>query len=253
MEHKGWTFHLLYSSVETYEEGNGIAIIGLNPGGGQGEHTPEKHTLPFQNQRYSAHLDDSWKTHKAGQSDLQKVVQGIAMLVAGATHEKALSAVQNVGITPRKRMGEKAEKILRNTVTGNIIPFRTSKPKDFRGKSKPIKTEGINIGWELLTLMRPKPHLIITLQNGKTTDSPWKFILDILRKRGQPTKCLYEKAIYEDRNLYYREIKIVKGALKGALMIGLPGVTRYKKDKELIRELFKVLAERLEHHGLIID
>ena len=27
-------YHLLYSSVETYEHGNGLAILGINPAGG---------------------------------------------------------------------------------------------------------------------------------------------------------------------------------------------------------------------------
>lgn len=240
-------FHLLYSSVESYEDSNGIAIIGLNPAGGPQDNDPKKLTLPFECPGYSAYLDDTWRNHERGQAPLQRVIQGIAMVISGKTASEAILAIQDPDLTPEERMGTHAEAILRRAVTGNIIPFRDSKLDDLPSK---LRARGPEFGWQLLRSMRPKPQIIVTLANGEKAPI-WKTILENSR---QPLKADYEKWVNQDMNRKYREVRIVNKPLKGALVIGLPGVVRdHSSDirKDIAKPMFKVLARRLRHHGLL--
>ena len=245
-EEKRWdaSFRLIYSSVGSYEKGNGMVIFGLNPAGTAKDATPDNITRPFDCPGYSAYLDDDWTGRGQGESPLQRIVQGIAMAVSGAKSAEIMSAIQKENITPEERIGSEATTILRNTPSGNIIPFRGSKPKEIElkfGDSCPT------FGWQLLTLMRPKPRIIITLANGKSAPI-WKTILENSK---QPLKSDYEKWINKGWNRKYREVHIVNKPLKGALVIGLPGVVHDKIREDTTKPMFKVLARRLRYHGLL--
>ena len=76
-------FRLIYTSVKTYEQGNGFVIIGLNPGGSQADADTDDPDRPFREEGYSAYLDDDWQDSGVGRSEFQLAVQGIAMIMTG--------------------------------------------------------------------------------------------------------------------------------------------------------------------------
>ena len=105
-------------------------------------------------------------------------------------------------------------------------------------------------------MAKPKLRYIITLANT-IKDYPWKTILD---KSEQPLKAEYEKLISPKKPYRgvrnYREIKLVTGPIKGALIFGLPAVVHdkisdYKVREEVTRPMFDTLRRRLQHHGVI--
>ncbi len=136
-EKEGWlgtetnapNFRLIYTSVEAFEHGNGFAIVGINPAGKKidAERDNNRKT-PFIGNGYSAYLDDDWEGG-SGQSDFQRAVQGIAMILTGATASKAMTAICKEGSTPEKRIGADATAFLRQTPSLNIIPFRSPTAK----------------------------------------------------------------------------------------------------------------------------
>ena len=241
-------FRLLYSSVESFEKGNGIVILGMNPAGPPSHATPQDHTRSFREPRYSAYLDDRWGSSGRGQHGLQRAVQGIAMILTGATPSRTMLRITNTMLTPEKRIGTEATELLRKAPSGNIIPYRASKLECIRLR---LRKHGVSIGWQLLCSARPKPSVIVTLANGVTGER-WKRIVwgTILENSQQPLKADYCKRIYTKRT--YRDVKLRQGPLKGALVIGLPAVV-YDKVKEngVTKPMFEVLAKRLRHHKLL--
>ena len=66
-------FRLLYSSVESHEAGNGLAILGINPAGRPEVADTEVTDRPFREPGYSAYLDDDWLGSRGrGQDPLQR-------------------------------------------------------------------------------------------------------------------------------------------------------------------------------------
>ena len=250
-------FRLIYSSVGTFEHGNGFAIVGLNPAGGEEDAVSDNPYLPFreQNKAYSAYLDDDWRDCGRGQSHFQRAVQGIAMILNGVTPSEAIEAIGKVGLEPETRMGKDAAGILRQTPSLNIIPFR-SPDGSYIDMKEPIWKRGEEIGWKLLRLIRPQPRCIVALANGVSGVSPW---ITILEKSDQsPSDSDYRRRIgyTKGRARNYREAKLREGPLKGTLVIGLPAVVRDNVDDVNIREgitrpMFEILWQRLQHHGLI--
>ncbi len=238
-------FRLLYSGVRSYEAGKGVAILGLNPAGGPNDaDTDCNRNRGFREHDYSAYLDDNWQGAGQGQSRFQRAVQAIAMILTGANPSEAITAYHDLDTTPKNRIGTKAETLLRNTPSGNINPFRTSDYKKLRKKG--LDKPGLRVGWDLLCLAQPRPQVIVALANGKTAP-PWQ---TILRKSEQQTNADYCKIIRSnDRS--YREVKIQKGPLNGALLIGLPAIIYQPFSKDVTPHLFEILAERVDHHGLI--
>ena len=251
----GWTglttnnpnFRLLYSSAESYEAGNGIAIIGMNPAGGQEVADSDDRNRPFREVLYSAYLDDKWHARRskvlqeAGQDNLQKEIQSLAMILCGSSAAEAMKAKAIMG-APHERISQEAIDLLYNSPSGNIIPFRSSKLEQLPPN---LRDMGEGIGWKLLCLA--KPHTIITLANNPNR-IPWR---TIITKSNQRTKIDYDVPLDEKLKRNYREVRLVSGPLSGTLMIGLPAVVYHRGDNnELSKKMFEELAKRVQHHGL---
>ena len=252
----GWTgmatdnpnFRLLYSSVESYEGGSGIAIIGMNPAGGREVADSDDRNRPFREASYSAYLNDRWNDRRSkvlqgvGQDNLQKEIQSLAMILCGSSTAEAMKAKDTKGGL-YERISREAIDLLYASPSGNIIPFRSSKLEQLPHN---LRAKGEDIGWKLLCLA--KPHTIITLINGPDR-IPWR---TIITKSDQRKKIDYE--VWVDKNLRrkYREVRLVNGPLSGTLVIGLPAVVYHRGDNnELSAKMFEVLAKRVHHHGLV--
>ena len=245
-------FRLIYTSVETYEQGNGFAIVGLNPGGIQADADTDNRDRPFREESYSAYLDDNFQNNGAGESDFQRAVQGIAMIITGSTPPQAISAMKSSTPNIEGRIGTNATAFLRKTPSLNIIPFRHSYLKKVPPQ---LCRRGAEIGWELLCLMRPKPKYIITLANG--VNAPiWKTIQE--NSEGS-LKQICQESVFkgfigsQKRFRNYREGKVTKGPLKGAILIGLPAVVHDKSDSwdKVTAPLFEVLSRRRGSLGIL--
>ncbi len=231
-------FHLLYSSVETYESGNGLVILGMNPSGSKNDANIKKQERPFQSPGYNAYMDDD-NGAGPGQSGLQRAVQGVVMVLSGASPSEAMDAMTNKNLTPEERMGGYAANRLRNAPSGNINPFHSPTYDELPIE---LKVAGERIGWRMLRLIQPKPRLIITLAIG--SGSPWQTIREKSRH-----KDVYAEKISTTR--VYRDTEITKGPLKDALLIGLPGVVRDHVREDVTKPILEILARRLKIHGLL--
>lgn len=60
-------------------------MIGLNPSGSEADADANDRDRPFREQGYSADLDEDFQDNGVGGSDFQRAVQGIAMIVTGAS------------------------------------------------------------------------------------------------------------------------------------------------------------------------
>ena len=238
------SYRLIYTSVETFEQGNGFAIVGINPAGGKQDADNDDPNIPFRKKQYSAYLDDDWRDNGIGQSPFQRAVQGIAMILTRATVQKTMRAVYKEGITPEERTGSNTANFLRETPSLNIIPFRSPTPD---GLPDGLRRRGEQIVWELLCLANPKPRYIITLANQISGDL-WK---TILKNSGQPLKSDCEMWVNENMRLKYREVTLREGPLKGALVLGLPAVVRYPLREGITRPLFEIFRRRLQRHGVV--
>ena len=237
-------FRLIYTSVNTYEHCNRFVIIGRNPGGDLTDADTDCPNRPFLEAEYSAYLDDNWRGAGTGQDNFQRAVQGIAMVMTGATPGEAITSINSSGLTPVSRIGPEAVDFLRRTPSLNIIPFRHSRLNEVPSQ---LRDRGQQIGWELLCLMKPRPDYIITLTNG-ATDPVWRTILN---NSGQSRSAIYERQIHPSMNRTYRELRLEHGPLTETMLIGLPAVVHDKGREDVTLPLFEVLSERLEHHGIV--
>ena len=236
-------FHLLYSSVESYEAGNRLVIMGINPSGVFEDANTEDRDRAFRDPGYNAYMDDEWREFSRGQSPFQRVIQAIAMILSGADPSQAMTAMNDMDLSPEERIGVDAETLLRNAPSGNIIPFRES---TLAKMPKGLADHGERIGWQLLCLIRPRPHFIVTLAN-QVNRPPWR---TILKNSGQFQRAEYTERIPTKMNRSYREARIARGPLKGALLVGLPAVVLDKGRRDVTKLVFDVLARRLKIHGL---
>ena len=233
-------FRLLYSSVESYERSNGVAIIGINPAGGPNVADIDDRRRPFRDPGYSAYLDDEWiGSSPQGQHPLQRVIQELAMILTGATPAEAKAVRDDRQSTPEERIGNDATTLLRNAASGNIIPFRGSK---LSAVPCPLRERGEEIGWQVLRSIRPTPRVIVTLANG-TNELPWRALLD---RSGATTRdAEHDEVIREGRGgRRYRDVKLRGGPLRGALVIGLPAVMRDKGNAASETEKMFTFVER---------
>ncbi len=236
------SFRLIYTSVETYERSNRFVIIGENPGGDHSDADTDDRSRPFQEEEYSAYLDDNWRDAGRGESPFQRAVQGVAMVAAGTTPTQAFVAIRQQEIKPESRTGTKAASFLRCTPSLNIIPFRQSKKDQL---DDTLMRRGVEIGWELLCLIRPRPRYIITLANG--VGGPiWRTILS---ESGQTRGTDHEEWIHRNVKRKYREVSLKRGPLRGAVLLGLPAVVHDKIRGDVTPKLLEILNLRLRHHG----
>ena len=235
-------YRLIYTSVDTYENGNRFVIVGENPGGDQADADYDDRDRPFREKGYSAYLDESWRGAGRGQSPFQRAVQGVAMVVTGASPSTAMRAIGREGLEPEDRIGPEAASLLRSAPSLNIIPFRHS---DLDQVEDCLKERGVQIGWELLCLMRPRPRYVITLANQ--IDGPiWSTILD---RSGQRKRSDHEEWINRGLKRKYREVTLTRGSLRGAVLLGLPAVVHDKVRDDVTPRLMRILRRRLQHHG----
>jgi len=235
-------FCLLYSSVASFEAGSGVVILGMNPAGPPSCATRRENEIPFTERGYSAYLDSSWldggRDQSRGQHRLQRAVQGIAMVMAGADPCVAMEASRRADLEPEARIGPDAVALLRNTPSGNIVPYRASSLKDI---PEPLRDHGPMVGKRVLCLVSPAPEYVITL----ATDA-WKSV----RKLSGSPSGVHEEAVNKQLNRTYRDVELTDGPLKGALLIGLPAVVRDKVRKDVTPRMLSVLAQRVRKHGL---
>ena len=244
-------FRLIYTSVRTFEQGNGFVIIGLNPAGSKADADTDDRDRPFREEAYSAYLDDDWQGRGLGQSEFQRAVQGIAMVMTGATPSQAISAMKSSTPVVEDRIGVNATAFLRSSLSLNIIPFRHT----YLWKVPPrLRRRGPGIGWELLCLIEPKPSYIIALANTVGAGI-WKTIRD--NSEGALEQIHQERVFKgyiggEEKTRNYREGRVGKGPLKGAMLIGLPAVVHDKQDAwdKVTAPLFEILSSRLSHLGI---
>ena len=244
-------FRLIYTSVDTYEQGNDFVIIGLNPGGSQADADADERDRPFQEIGYSAYLDDNFQNKGVGGSDFQRSIQGIAMIMTGSSPSQAISAMKSPTPSVEDRIGANATTFLRSTPSLNIIPFRHSYLKKVPLQ---LRRRGAEIGWELLCLMMPKPKYIITLTNDVNAEI-WKTIRD--NSEGSLKMTCQERVFKgyigsRPKTRNYREGRVMKGPLKAATLIGLPAVVHDKQDAwdKVTAPLFEVLSQRLNSLGI---
>ena len=250
-EKEGWlgcetrtpNYRLLYSSVESFEQGSEFAIVGMNPAGGPRDADTDDVDLPFREPAYSAYLDDRWGA-EAGAARLQRVIQAIAMVFAGASASEAMAAIEDPTPRPEERLTPKAITFLRNTPSMNIIPFRASR---LSSVPRSLRKGGEEIGWRLLCLARPRLRCIVTLAN-QVDGLPWR---TILRESGQPRLSTYEEPINRRLSRTYREVRLVGGELSGTLIVGLPAIVRDKNRHDVTMPLLQIVHRRLQHHGFL--
>ena len=250
-EKEGWlgletgtpNYRLLYSSVESFKQGSGFAIVGMNPAGGPQDANTDDADRPFRDPRYSAYLDDRWGA-EAGAARLQRVIQAIAMVFLGAFPSEAWRAIDDPTPRPVERLSPKAIAFLRNTPSMNIIPFRGSKLADV---PLTLRERGEEIGWRLLCLARPRLRCIVTLAN-QVDGLPWR---TILRESGQRRRPDYEETINRRLGRTYRELQLVGGALAGTLVVGLPAIVRDKNRRDVTMPLLETIHRRLQQHGIL--
>ena len=245
-------FRLIYTSVKTYEHGNGFVILGLNPGGSTADADKDDRDRPFRQEGYSAYLDDDWQCSGEGRSEFQRAVQGVAMIMTGSSPLQAISAMKSSTPVAEERIGAHATAFLRCTPSLNIIPFRHSYLKKVPSR---LRQRGQEIGWELLCLMKPKPTCIIALANSVDGEI-WQTIRDNSEGAlGQTHQELVFRGgmagQMKIRN--YREAVVVEGPLKGARVIGLPAVVHDRRNAwdKVTMPLFEILASRLSHLGIL--
>nr|MDE0500616.1 hypothetical protein [bacterium] len=235
-------YRLLYSSVDSFEQGSGFAIVGMNPAGGPRDAHPDHADRPFREPAYSAYLDDRWNA-EAGAARLQRVIQAIATVLAGASACEAMAAIEDPTPRPEERLSLEAMGVLRNTPSMNIIPFRASRLADV---PLALRERGEEIGWRLLCLARPRLRCIVTLAN-QVDGVPWR---TILRESGQRRQPDYQETINKRLSRTYREVQLVRGELAGTLVVGLPAIVRDKDRCDVTMRLLNVLHRRLQHHGI---
>ena len=251
---EGWKsgFRLIYTSPETFVRGNSFVIAGLNPGGSSQDAVGDDYDRPFRESRYCSYLDDDWAHAGMGHSRFQRAVQGIAMIATGATPGDALNSIdKDDRREPESRIGSETADFLRSTPSLNIIPFRSRRAPKPQALSYYFWQRGEQIGWEILTLIRPKPRFVIALANGPV--SPWKTILE--NSNLSPSDRDFQQRIgYANGSVRnYREISLNDGPLRGTLVFGLPAVIHDDIDDPLIKDnvtgpLFEVFGARLAYH-----
>lgn len=72
-----------------------------------------------------------------------------------------------------------------------------------------------------------------------------------MKGSGQRRRPDYEETINERLRRTYREVRLVRGELDGALVVGLPAMVRDKKRQDVTMPLFEAVHRRLERHGFL--
>ena len=242
-------FRLIYTSVESFQSGSGFAIVGLNPAG-QVQHadTDINRRSPFEGMGYSAYVDDAWGDNR-GQDRFQRAIQGIGMILRGATWAETKRGITATNYRePEERIGAATADFLRNTPSLNLVPFRGSKLSEL---PRILRQRGEEIGWDLLCLIEPQPRYIITLSNG--SPSAWR---TILRKSGLQRSADLEgdwtRELAGRKDRTFREALLPGGPLEGTIVFGLPAVVYDKlQENGTTPPMLATLSERLKFHGLV--
>ena len=171
-------FRLLYSSPDTFAFQGGIMLIGTNPGGDSSNAERYHPDMPFLSTTYSSYLDDSWSDFTTGQHPMQRAARAVARAIAGNAPA--------------------GERLLRNSPSGNLIPFRSGKPGDL----PQIADEyGLEFGWQLIAIA--KPRVLILLASNRVR---WEWLMERIGHSPAPDST---KAI--TRTLILREAQQADG------------------------------------------
>ena len=202
---------------------------------------------PFDGKKYSAYVDDAWGDDR-GQDRLQRAIQGIAMILKGASCAATKKAITiNNDRKPEDRIGSVVAGFLRDTPSLNIIPFRHSKLNELPAI---LRRRGEEIGWELLRMAKPK--YIVTLSNGGSV-SPWRTVLkNSGLSRPNDTKGDWTRELAGRPDRTFRDVILPEGPLKETVVLGLPAVV-YDKLQEYgtTPPMLATLSERLRYYGAI--
>lgn len=145
---KGWrgfgrdcvpNYRLLYSSAATFENPGGVMFLGHNPGGDHTAADPCHHEWPVSKSCYSAYLDECWDGQSKGGHPIQEAALKVAATIAGGC--------------------ENGKCLLQRSPAGNLIPFRSKRPKDLPHK---LEERGLKIGWKLIKIARPRVLVLFT-------------------------------------------------------------------------------------------
>ena len=204
-----------YSSINLIENGARVAFIGANPGGGQQEWKDDVESGGLQapydgNRQYNAWLDDEhW----------------------GASRNRQLGLQGRVREAFRILYGEQSETVLRHAACFNVVPSRSP---DVQKLSQETWMAGAF--WCLDVTEHVSPETIICLGNGDGR-SAWSIFAS--RWMGAGVKDVRQREVYN--NFSVKVCRISQGALEGALVVGLPHLSRVNK-MDAVREA----AESLE-------
>ena len=199
-------FRLLYSSVETFETSESVMFLGTNPGGDCRQASQAHRWLPFQQQNWSAYLDEDWNGHA-----LQIAAREVARLFADH--------------------GESGEDVLRRSPSGNLVPFRSRK-----GVSKlPWALRDLSFGIRLIQLARPRALIIFASNQGH-----WQQLMKALDRPLRPTWCNRLDA----SGFTFRESVAVADAAPRHVF-ALPGLNQRKwaRNREVIDILYMRLLD----------
>ena len=155
-------FRLLYSSPETLKRQGGVMLLGTNPGGGPSNADRYHPDVPFLSPTYSSYLDDSWGDFATGQHPMQLAARAVARTIAGNR--------------PR------GDRLLRNSPTGNLIPFRSEKPSDLPDLAVQY---GLDFGWQLIAIAQPRV-LVLLVSNTQR----WEWLMERVSHDPEPDRTL---------------------------------------------------------------
>lgn len=171
-------FRLLYSSPETFEQQHGVMLLGTNPGGDDSNAERYHPDVPFLSPTYSSYLDDSWGDFETGQHPMQVAARAVARTVAGNR--------------PR------ADQLLRNSPTGNLIPFRSEKSTDLPELAVDY---GLDFGWQTIAIAQPRVLILLASNSDR-----WEWLMHRIDHSPEP-----DRTVSITRTLHVREAQRPEG------------------------------------------
>lgn len=208
-------FMLAYSSVETFEQPGGVMILGTNPGGDHARAKVYKASDPFERPGWSSYLDDNWNG-QPGQHNTQIAVREVAKIIAGGS--------------------ERVDPLLRNSPTGNLIPFRS---EDIGALTKEPKVFGRRIGYQIIEIAQPRVLILIASSQHEWTR--------MMRKFKNPPYCEWDldEGKLNSANFKFREARMRGGWPR--FVFALPGLNQKNWGRN--DESLELLDQRVKHHG----
>ena len=208
-------FLLAFSSVETFEQPGGVMIIGTNPGGDHSRARIYKASDPFERPGWSSYLDDKWNG-RPGQHNTQLAVQRVAEIVSGSR--------------------QRVEPLLRNSPTGNLIPFRSERVNTLTPEPKAF---GRNIGYRLIDIAKPRVLILIA-----SSQPEWK---RLMRRLENPLHCEWDLDEGKSQSANFRFREAQKDRDWPRFVFALPGLNQKNWGRN--DEVLNFFEQRVKHYG----